>query len=210
MHLYGYIRIGTLHDFRRTEYAEGISDPQEGKKSVNHKIEKLVVGPSNWYAQQNNPDFQALSKLGIMEVHLGAHVIMYGTNIQRTIDSEDCFIYCLSHKFTTDMCRLFGDADIFLEITDPDNFFACITHELKKIHPINFSGVSKVSYQKRNEKWNGSDLGSDPILIKEDIPCYRDQKELRAVWKTPPGIHIGVEFIICKDLYKYFKVHSKK
>lgn len=198
MRLYGHIRIGTLHDFRRTEHAQGISDPKEGKKSVNHKIEKLVVGPSNWDAQQNNPDFQALSKLGNIEVQQGAHLFMFGTGIQRTIDSEDCFIYCLSHKYSIDMYSLFDDANTCLEITDPVKFFACITEELTKICPVNFEGFHKVKYQKREEKWNGNDLGLDPILIKEDEPKYRDQQELRALWKTPPERPIGVEFIICK------------
>ena len=210
MHLYGYIRIGTLHDFRRTEHAKGISDPKEGKKSISHSIDKLEVNHANRETQQSNPDLLALEKLGIARIEKVGSFVMMGVTVQSDIDSHDCFIYCLSHQYSADMYSLFGDADTCLEITDSDNFFACITDELKKIHPINFSGVSKVSYQKRNEKWNGSDLGSDPILIKEDIPRYRDQKELRAVWKTPPGIHIGVEFIICKDLYKYFKVHSKK
>jgi hypothetical protein len=210
MHLYGYIRIGTLHDFRRTEHAKGISDPKEGKKSISHSIDKLEVNHANRETQQSNPDLLALEKLGMVQIGRTGTLVVRDVKLQHDFDSQDCFIYCLSHQYSADMYGLFGDADMCLEITDLDNFFSCITHELKKIHPINFSGVSKVSYQKRNGKWNGSDLGSDPILIKEDIPCYRDQKELRAVWKTPPGIHIGVEFIICKDLYKYFKVHSKK
>ena len=210
MYLYGYIRIGTLHDFRRTEHAEGISDPKEGKKSISHLIDKLAINQANWEAQQSNPDLLALEKLGNERIEKVGSFVMMGVTVQSEIDSHDCFIYCLSHKYSADMYSLFDDTDTCLEITDPDNFFASITDELKKIHPLNFSGVSKVSYQKRNEKWNGSDLGSDPILIKEDMPCYRDQKELRAVWKTPPGLPISDEFIICKDLHKYFKVHSKK
>lgn len=70
--------------------------------------------------------------------------------------------------------------------------------------------LSEVIYRKRDGKWNGSDLGQDPILIKEDVPDYRDQQEIRAVWKTPPGGPIGVEFFICKDLHKYFKLHATK
>lgn len=34
----GEIRIGTLHDFRRTEHTQGIADPKEGKKKISHNI----------------------------------------------------------------------------------------------------------------------------------------------------------------------------
>jgi hypothetical protein len=68
MYLYGYIRIGTLHDFRRTEHAKGISDPKEGKKSISHVIDKLAINQANWDAQQSNPDLLALEKLGIAPV----------------------------------------------------------------------------------------------------------------------------------------------
>ncbi len=40
----GCIRVGTLHDFRKSEHKKGIADPQEGKKKyfIILKIQSLI------------------------------------------------------------------------------------------------------------------------------------------------------------------------
>ena len=103
MRLYGYIRIGTLHDFRRTEHAQGISDPKEGKKSISHLIDKLTINQVNWEAQQSNPHLLALHQLGNERIEKVGSFVMMGVTLERNIDSHDCFIYCLSHKYSADM-----------------------------------------------------------------------------------------------------------
>ena len=41
----GCIRVGTLHDFRQHEHKRGVSDPDEGKKTVSHYIGEYHSDP---------------------------------------------------------------------------------------------------------------------------------------------------------------------
>lgn len=62
-------------------------------------------------------------------------LVVRDVKLQHDFDSQDCFIYCLSHQYSADMYGLFGDADMCLEITDPDNFFLALHMSLKKFTP---------------------------------------------------------------------------
>jgi hypothetical protein len=69
---------------------------------------------------------------------------------------------------------------------------------LKKKTGINleFQGIHEIKYQNREEKWNGNNFGIDPTLIKEEE--FKQQGELRAIWKLPYKVEI--EPIIITDI----------
>lgn len=76
----------------------------------------------------------------------------------------------------------FDGADSCVEITNLQFFYEQLTLALNIHVPIVFRGLFKVSYQLREEHWNGQNWGAHPALIKE--PVFRNQHEIRAVW-TP-------------------------
>ncbi len=176
----GIIRIGTLHDFRRTEHMKGIADPQEGRKQVFHPIEHLHV------TDPNNPEVKAIEQFGVFNFgDKPTNVKIEGITIARSFDGPDCFILCTSKVFSKKTMLEFDGADSCYEITNPNYFFELLTDTLNSIVPVFLGGVHEVIYQNRTEKWNGKDWGRHPALIKETE--FSNQAEIRAIWQPRYG-----------------------
>jgi hypothetical protein len=200
--IYGYLRVGTLYDFRKIEHKKGIADPKEGKKTVVHHIKNLNVNSKNWKTKSNTLNYRSLKQFDMI-TDKGANLQFHNTTIINHFNTPDRFIFCTSKKIIDDVGKELEEYNCCLEITDPFNFFKCISVELNKIKPIRFNGWHEVTYKDRNEKWNGENFGIAPELIKENF--YKGQSEIRGIWEVPDGLEINPEFIISKDIRNYVK-----
>lgn len=174
----GCIRIGTLHDFRKSEHKRGIADAKEGKKNVSHIVNHARIdGSSN----QEHLDVRAVKEFGVVKVEGGGSVILENCILSKSFDEPDCFILCTSKAKSKKTMQQFEGADSCLQIFNPELFYQLLTETLNSITPVDFRGVHEVIYQGKEEVWNGRDWGHHPALIKE--PEFRPQEELRAIWQ---------------------------
>ena len=176
----GAIRVGTLHDFRRSEHKRGVADPQEGKKEVFHPIEELHI------TDPNSPEVRAIEQFGIFNFgNEPTNMKIQGLTIARSFDEPDCFILCPSKVLSKNTMLEFEDADSCYEISNPNEFYRVLTETLNSFVPVVFLGVYEVIYQDKKEQWNGKDWGHHPALIKE--PEFKNQSEIRAIWQPRFG-----------------------
>ncbi len=175
----GIVRVGTLHDFRKSEHARGIGDPQEGKKRVKKDIEHIEVdGP-------NDPNAGMLEMFGAIRLGPGAGVTLRNVRLVKSFDHPNCFIFCTSKRRSAKTMAEFDGADSCVEIFDIERFYSLLTYALNLITPVTFRGLFDVVYQDREEDWNGKDWGHHPARIKERH--FLPQYELRAIWEPKYG-----------------------
>ena len=178
----GIIRIGTLHDFRKAEHKAGISDPKEGTKTVNHHINHLQVEDSSDTSKNNKKDIDSLSAFNA--ISLGENpknITIRNVYFSKNFNEADVFILCMSKYLSTKTMDQFEGADSCIEITNESLFFQLITETINSITPVIFRGVYKVTYQDREEQWDGLTWGRHPAIIKEKE--FSPQGELRAIWE---------------------------
>ncbi len=200
--LHGYLRVGTLYDFRKNEHKKGIADPKEGKKTVTHHIENLHVNSKNWKTKSNTLNYRSLKQFG-MNANKVANLQLQDATFISNFNTSDRFLFCTSKKIINDAENNLEGYNYCLEIIDPFEFFNCISVELNKVKPIRFCGWHEVTYKDRSEKWNGENFGIAPELIKEKF--YKDQSEIRGIWEVIGSLEINPEFIISKDIRNYVK-----
>ncbi len=177
----GGIRIGTLHDFRKTEHKQGISDPTEGTKSVNHRIQYVGVDDNQKLQVANSLDKKALDVFGGYKIGEQArNICIFNSTVGKHFNESDCFLLCTSETRSQKTMSQFEGADSCVKITDILSFYHCLTEVINSIVPIKPIGRFRVIYQDRMEKWNGVDWGKHPALIKET--AFIKQDEIRAIW----------------------------
>lgn len=170
----GNIRIGTLHDFRRTEHKQGIADVNEGKKKVSHQIP---------YVDSKDGDsihISALREFGVMDIKPGTNAVFENCTAEQEFDHPDCFVHCTSFEYSFKAMSQFEGADSCVEIPDVESFYTRLTHTLRSVVPVRFLTLTTVRYMERHEDWNGRNWGVHPALIKE--PIFTPQVEVRAIW----------------------------
>jgi len=177
----GQIRIGTLHDFRRSEHKMGISDPKEGTKRVSHYIENLDHTGEFISGTNQGIDADSLEKMGLTIIGDKTRTIINKSTFGRVFSEPDCFILCSSLYKSKETMAEFEGADSCLHVNSLSLFFRLITEVLNLVTPVQFIGLRAVNYQDREEPWNGKDWGRHPALIKETI--FKPQGEVRAIWK---------------------------
>lgn len=182
----GCIRVGTLHDFRKSEHKRGIADPQEGKKEVFHHIDNAFfdINDDNSMHSRAAKEFRFIK--GVGQVHCENVTFAMGFN------EPDCYILCISSKQSQFVMDQFEGADTCIEIINPRLFYHQLTLALNDITPVIFRGVHEAIYQNKKEPWNGINWGHHPALVKE--PEFTDQYELRAIWQ--PRISTQIEPVI--------------
>ena len=180
----GSIRIGTLHDFRRSEHKKGIADAMEGKKEIHHYIENRVIENSD----QADIDSEAIKYFKQFKVTGDCELRIRKMKIEQEINIFDCFILCSSSRLSKETMNEFEGADACVRIHDSALFYEQITQALSLITPVFFKGVKAVKYQNKTEKWNGEDFGSNPLFIKDQK--FNRQCEIRAVWTAREGVNI--------------------
>ncbi|MDD3937386.1 hypothetical protein [Rhodoferax sp.] len=188
----GRLRIGTLHNFRRTEHKRGIVDVDEGKKSVSHHIDVLHIADSQAPENDGNIDFRSLDAFQAVSLNNGSNILFKNVRLTKKIESQDFFVYSTSASRSRKTMREFEGADTCIEIFDPDNFYKLLTKPLNSITPVRFLGVKAVTYKNRSEEWNGVDSGTHPSLIKSTD--YIPQFEVRAIWS--PLVESTIEPVI--------------
>ncbi|POP84426.1 hypothetical protein CXB38_03890 [Pseudomonas syringae] len=196
----GNVRIGTLHDFRRVEHLSGISDLNEGKKSVSHHVK---------YARNDkhhSKHFKAMRQFGLLEVHGGGDAHISNVLMVQEFDHPDCFVHCMSSELSKEVMHEFGGADSCLEIKDVSAFYERLTQTLNLHVRVRLLTVSKVSYLPRDEIWNGKDWGVHPALMKEKK--FSKQREVRAIWAPDPGQIIAPIIINDIGLLQFCRARS--
>ncbi|NOH19111.1 hypothetical protein [Vibrio cyclitrophicus] len=172
--IFGGIRVGTLHDFRNSEHKKGIADPQEGKKRVEHQIDKetISIGDRASKTARAAEEFNIIGGSGV--------VSFKNVTFSKEFDSKDFFVLCSSYEKSRSVMSEFEGADTCVHILDPFSFYRELTILLNSVTPVVFLGVHQVTYKERIEQWNGTSWGADPTLIKELE--FSLQKEVRAIW----------------------------
>lgn len=178
----GVIRIGTLHDFRRIEHQNGIADPKEGTKAVSHHVEQLHILDSSNHEYKQSLDAQALEYFNAIKIGENCkNITIKNVQMSKNFNESNCFIFCTSKKLSQQTMKEFEGTNSCYEIFNPKLFYALLTKALNSFTPVIFKGVYEVKYQNREEKWNGTDWGHHPSLVKE--PEFKNQHEIRAIWQ---------------------------
>lgn len=194
----GNLRVGTLHDFRRSEHKRGIGDGGEGKKVVNHRM--VGVNEHNIKAEHAlaNELFKAVRiEEGATNVNIGQLIV------EQHFDHPDCYILCLSHERSKAVMNSLEGTDSCLELVGFEPFLHKLTEVLNELVPVKFLGVDCVTYQSREEKWNGRDFGAHPAFVKEFE--YKAQAEVRAIWEPKFNHPISPIIVNHIALSQYFK-----
>jgi hypothetical protein len=184
----GEIRIGTLHDFRRSEHKRGVADPMEGRKIISHHIDSVTPGG-------NTIHDKALRFFGGIEVVNSTGCTVQNFTYQTSVETEDCFILCGSTEHSQTVANEFDEADSCVQIIDVRKFTRVLTSKLGSIFPIATGNVCIVEYVDKAQNWNGKDLGLNPAVLKE--PEFSGQKEFRIIW--PLREKIPISPVIVRD-----------
>jgi len=186
----GNVRIGTLHDFRRTEHKWGIADSNEGTKTVSHFIPHVTD------KHEGSIHLKAIKQFNAIDISGATNVTISNVELVQRFNHPDCFVHCLSASFSTEVLQQFEGADSCAEIHDLQGFYQRLTETLNLHWPVRLLSISKVFYMRREENWNGRDWGVHPALIKE--AKFSRQVEIRAIWQPRIAAHISP--IILNDI----------
>lgn len=183
----GTLRIGTLYEYRDTEkHGNVVGDADEGQKSL-----YMDVNDEKWTC-----DNQRSFGKKFIKVSPGASVHLENVAFEEKQNSPNCYIYSAAQEFDEKALRNFGyDACIVIE--NPAKFFYAITRALRD--KAVFEGFFPCQYVSRRVA-HDQDHGIHPALIKD--PSYKEQKEVRAVWKPFHEV-IGPLIIDCPYVIKH-------
>lgn len=176
----GVLRVGTLHDFRKTEHKQGVADPQEGRKSIHHFVKEAQIADSNEMATSTIKDVRAVHLFGVIEFEDCTNVSIEKCHMTKGFNAPDCYIVCFSRYLSDRTMSEIEGYNSCVEITDNGAFLRAVTDALNTVDRVKFVGLYPVAYQLRAEEWNGKNWSTHPALIKE--PEYAAQGESRAIW----------------------------
>lgn len=193
----GEIRIGTLHEYRNSEYSEGIYDNTEGLKRVNLKLNGAMdLFSRDPYTQKLKRNFFR----GILNIPDGVILDGDGSTISREVNHPNCFIFCASSQRVDQVPKTFG-YDSAVKIINPENFIEIISKEMKARFGAELSYFGEIKYKSKEEEWNGVDFGNNPSLYKDESFAY--QSEVRAIWTTPNSNSAEPIILQIPELKKY-------
>ena len=186
----GDLQIGTLYYYRSIE-KPGIGDKDEGTKDI--YCNDLVVDSQN----PNTPP-EMLKKIGV-DVDETSRFHAEHSYFRRREDSPDCYVFCTSEEYSTDLMREF-DSDACVQIDQPRMFFRAITKCLFNRGLIRPRCLAdKCIYTDRSQYYLEADE-VHPTFIK--APCYEHQKEVRTVW-IPRESKIEPIILRCRPVRKF-------
>lgn len=191
----GRLRIGTLHDFRRSEHKAGIADPREGQKSVFHVMNRPVK------VDDGSLDDLAMKHYRFINAPSGATVEFSNVAFTRNVESPDCYVYCASSALSRETMSEFEGADACYQIVDPVGFCSVVHEELNRITPIADFAIAEVEYLSREEAWTPTSSGRHPAFIKE--PHFSRQAEIRCIWRPADRRPISPTFVSDPRLRDY-------
>lgn len=178
----GSMKIGSLYEYRNVEqYGNVIGDDGEGfyhtelSKSGRHEIDLSQNTPEANFFRQHvlRPDQQNIN----VKIIMGD-----GAKLISRTDSPDYYIYCVTSEFNHNVMKEFG-CDSCIEIQRPDVFFRAISKRIR--HKAEFETVTNIVYGNKNTHYTAPH-GVHPAIKKSTE--YRNQKEVRAIWKPKKEI----------------------
>lgn len=172
----GTVRIGTLHDFRSSKHEKGVSDSQEGKKTVSHSIDEATITSLDDEQSQADRIFGAINL-----TNKNSQIKVTNSSFIRNFDEPNCFVFCVSEIKSAEVMREFDSAETCVEIYDLEYFASTLTNALNKLKQVDYLGLHKVMYANKDETWNQINWGVNAALIKE--PQFKGQHEFRFVWQ---------------------------
>ncbi|WP_321905760.1 hypothetical protein [Paraburkholderia tropica] len=206
----GSTRIGTLRDFRDEEkHGKGIGDATEGTKTILARIDGTY--------DSGTPETAALNELGGIFIGEGCKNIKIRVgSIVSEHTTPDALVWCCSTVRSADALASIDGADTCVEIFDVPRFFDALDRAIRA-HFLSYNGLQKfgpspVSYQSRIEAWNKRDLGLNPVFIKEDIPIFASQREVRAAWFNPdsPNVTFKPDVLTASDCHLYCRIVERE
>lgn len=180
----GNIRIGTLHEYRNSEYEEGIHDNSEGLKRVHIRGRELDLSDKNPNARNIKENFLGGCIQGNVRFILNGECeeADLPSIFVREVDTPNCLVFCASAKRNELVPKIFK-YDAGVKIINPEKFIETLSKHLKILHGAELIYFDKIKYYTKDELWNGSDFGENPMFYKDESFAYQD--EIRAIWKMP-------------------------
>jgi hypothetical protein len=176
----GSLRIGTLHDYQRTEkYGLAIGDAAEGVLHLTTEFRTLEEHSAHWkeWRRARGQDEPPPTFVKVDSVELVAILRESPDGLVATTQADDCYLFCASSRCSTELMGPFG-YDACLEIMDFEGFLRVVSGVLGE--RADFLGHRPVVYVGRS--WSrASHPGVPRVLLKE--PEYAYQAEIRALWK---------------------------
>lgn len=171
----GKIRIGTLLDFKKNEnFNSAVGDKNEGSHFPNLPIIGTLT-----YENLSSKDAYFLN--GIIKMSPGSS--MSGITIEREIQSNDYYMYCLATKPSREAMQAF-ECDTCIEIGNISAFLDAITRKIRgKANLLEWKG--KVTYLDKRYH-HSQETGLNPAITKDLKYSY--QNEYRALWKPKDGL----------------------
>lgn len=162
----GAFRIGTLHDYRRTEHVVQIQDAGEGTRSTYeyHGNGRIVGTEGSWVA---NSIFKPVPD---------RQISLSGIALAVVENHPDCFIYCFSETAQADVETNY---DACIEILDPLRFILDLSIAAGFSEPSDKVAFGKCRYVGRDQEV-GAELDI-PMAFRKPA-SYMMQQEWRAVW----------------------------
>lgn len=196
---HGLLRIGTLHDYRRQEHGQGISDGDEGTKAIEVAIER-----QHFASGKDVP--KTLAPLGIISVDdFCSNITLENIFVRKTFATQNCYLWCASSVRSRNVMEQFEGADTCIEIVGIAGFFASLRQTMTSFDS-EFQGLADVRYQSRMEDWNTEHLGYHPAIIKG--PEYSSQHEVRAIWTPTMDCEIGPIILHDESLAQYCELRE--
>lgn len=190
----GVFRVGTLYDYRTNEHGAKITDINEAILNPRTHVENEMWRP------ETRPDLRKF-----INIRPGADVTVRNSDFESRIQSTNCYLYCLSDKFCTELYNDF-DADICIAINDPKRFLKKLSETIHSyIYPKD-GVLSHVQYV--NRKATHRELEHHHPALTKDLN-FQNQAEWRYLWqpiaKKPKPIIIANYRII-----KFCRLHHVK
>ena len=127
----GVFRVGTLHDYRRTDiYGELVSDEQEGKKVIGGNISQLSAETAHLY-----PGLEALRQAGLINIDFSSGTRIENLSIESAVsESPNLLIFSTSVKYSAKIHEHWREAegyDACYKITSARLFFRAVSRAIR-------------------------------------------------------------------------------
>ncbi len=168
----GSLRIGTLHDFRRTEHGSEIGDTEEGEITLTTGDETAVYDSKHLAPEQEWQRPHMEERFGGQGIKLVA-----SGGIHHRVSASNSYLFCTGLEYdwkTIDE----PSYNACFRIDDPESFCQVLCAEIPDIESGYYYG--KVEYHQKTTLGHNYP-GFHPALVKD--PSYSHQKEFRFMFK---------------------------
>jgi hypothetical protein len=188
----GRIRIGTLYDYRRVELGSAIGDALEGTSETHHKIKEPID-----VTRPENQSWVLNKAIRVKEGLTG--VVFAGFSVIAPQQSRDCYLYCLSYRYSRAIMQAFG-ADRCIRVDDPEGFFRAVDTAVVATGLTNgHAEAAACDYSGRNRTHKMERV--HPAILKN--PIYAYQAEIRMIWNPSTDKPLKPIFVDVPELKRF-------